>query len=280
MHLEGVIICVNYSDFLAHTLPHNKIQFNRLVVVTDTKDIKTKQLCEYHHVECIQTDIFYENGDTFNKGKAINVGLAKLSQVGWVVQLDADIYLPPMTRTILDRIELDPHTIYGIDRLMCPNYEAWMDFLENPKPIQEGWIYIHPNAFPMGVRIAEYMSKGYEPIGYFQMWNPIATGIKDYPDKHGKADRTDVLHAKKFPRLKRQLIPELLVIHLDSEGLMVGNMGKNWNGRKTALFKLPKTKGYNFTLFEQFLIWLWHNLSVLYSKLRQWIQILKKKFHL
>ena len=86
LHVEGVIVCVNYSDMLAHTLAAAKAQFNRLVVVTDTKDDATKNLCEYHHVECVRTDVFYENGDKFNKGKAINAGLARLSRKGWVVQ--------------------------------------------------------------------------------------------------------------------------------------------------------------------------------------------------
>jgi glycosyltransferase involved in cell wall biosynthesis len=258
MYLEGVIICCDYSDFLAHTLPYNKNQFNKLIVVTDTKDTATKKLCEYHHVECLQTDVFYENGDTFNKGKAINAGLEKLTLKGWVVQLDADIYLPPLTRGILDRIELDPQTIYGMDRLMCPNYESWIKFIENPEFIQEAYIYIHPNAFPMGVRIAEYMSKGYEPIGYFQMWNPRASGIFEYPTQHGKADRTDVLHAKQFPRIKRQLLPEVLCIHLDSEGLTVNNMGKNWNGRKTAWFGIESVinnRGYHLSWWEWFYTW-------------------------
>lgn len=240
LYVEGVIVCVNYSDMLAHTLAAAKAQFNRLVVVTDTKDDATKNLCEYHHVECVRTDVFYENGDKFNKGKAINAGLARLSRKGWVVQLDADIYLPPMTRSILENIaeELDPATMYGMDRMMCPSFLEWMRFISNPRPVQEGWVYIHPTAFPIGVRIAEYTHKGYEPIGYFQMWNPSASGVHEYPTEHGKADRTDVLQAKKFQRRHRQLLPELLCIHLDSEGLGVAEMGKNWNGRRTAPFTI------------------------------------------
>lgn len=258
MYLEGVIVCVNYSDFLAHTLPHNKIHFNKLVVVTDKKDTATKLLCEYHHVECVQTDVFYENGDLFNKGKAINEGLKRLSKKGWVVQLDADIYLPPLTRGILDRIELDPQTIYGIDRLMCPNFVEWQKFITEPKHIQEAYIYIHPTAFPVGVRIAEYMNKGYEPIGYFQLWNPEASGVHEYPTKHGRADRTDVLHAKKFPRIKRQLLPELLCIHLDSDNLSVANMGANWNGRTTSLFTIDYLlpSGYIEPWWKRLLTWI------------------------
>lgn len=94
------------------------------------------------------------------------------------------------------------------------------------------------NAFPIGVRIAEYMNKnaGWEPIGYFQLWNPEGSGVFDYPTEHDYCDRTDVLHCKKFSRENRELLPEIVVIHLDSEGLNTTEMGKNWRGRKTRLF--------------------------------------------
>lgn len=242
MKLEAVLICVNYSDFLAHTLPSTKNQFDRLVVVTDFSDTETKKLCEYYNVECVQTNAFYENGDTFNKGKGINAGLEKLSLDGWVVHLDADIYLPPQTRSILENLPLDEGKIYGADRLMCPNYEEWLKFVDKPSPIQDSWIFIHLTKFPVGVRIAEYKTPigGYEPIGYFQLWNPGESKVFRYPDKHGFADRTDVLHCKKWPRKKRELLPEIVVIHLESEP----GIGLNWKGRTTPQFgpkkQLPK----------------------------------------
>lgn len=234
MKLEAVIVCVNYSDFFAHTLTSVRNQFDKMVVVTDLKDTNTKLLCEYYNVECIQTDIFYENGDTFNKGKGINAGLAQLSLDGWVVHLDADIYLPPQTRTIIENLPLDKEKIYGADRLMCPNYEEWQKFVDNPGPIQDSWIFIHLTRFPLGVRIAEYKTPqgGYEPIGYFQMWNPKGSKVFRYPDKHGFADRTDVLHCKKWSRDKRELLPEIVVIHLESQP----GIGLNWKGRTTPLF--------------------------------------------
>jgi hypothetical protein len=239
MYLEGIIVCVNYSDFLAHTLPYNKTHFDNLIVVTDTKDNKTKELCEFYHVRCIQTDIFYENGNSFNKGAAIDYGLSQLENKGWVMHLDADIYLPPLTRHILENIPLETQKIYGADRLMCPSYERWTEFLNNPKKIQEGWVYIHLDSFPIGVRIAEYNNKdsGYEPIGYLQLWNPKGSGVYGYPTQHDFCDRTDVLHCKRFSRQNRELLPEIVVIHLESEGLTVDSMGKNWKGRKTRLFE-------------------------------------------
>lgn len=242
MYLEGITVCVNYSDFLAQTLPHNKNQFNNFIVITDTKDLDTKKVCEYHNVRCVQTDIFYEDGNFFNKGAAINYGLSLLEQKGWVLHLDADIYMPPMTRTILEKLPLEPHKIYGADRLMCPSYEDWIKFIESPRHIQEGWIFIHLDSFPMGTRVAEYMNhnSGWEPIGYFQLWNPKGSGVTVYPTKHDYCDRTDVLHCKKFERKNRELLPEIVVIHLDSESGET-NMGKNWKGRKTRPFLYTPT---------------------------------------
>jgi len=250
MYLEAVIVCVNYSDFLAHTLPHNKSHFDNLIVITDTKDKETEKLCEYYHVKCIQTDIFYENGNSFNKGAAINYGLSQLNNKGWVMHLDADIYLPPLTRHILENIPLEAHKIYGADRLMCPSYEGWIKFLSVPRNIQEGWVYIHLNSFPIGVRIAEYNNKnaGYEPIGYLQLWNPRGSGVFNYPTEHDYCDRTDVLHCKKFPRQNRELLPEIVVIHLESEGLLVDSMGKNWKGRKTKPFQPDSSRKDNMKL--------------------------------
>ena len=236
MKIEAVTVCVNYSDFLAHTLPHNKNHFNKIVIVTDTKDIDTKKVCDFYNVMCVQTDVFYENGNKINKGKGINEGLKHLDMDGWVVHLDADIYLPPLTRSILENLELDNKTIYGIDRMMCPSYKDWLYFIDNPSLLHEGWIYVHPSAFPMGVRIAEYKGKGWEPIGFFQMWNPKGSGVFEYPKEHGAVDRSDVIFAKKFPRSKRQLLPEIISIHIDSEEAV--QMGKNWSGRQTTKFSL------------------------------------------
>lgn len=234
MKLEAVIVCVNYSDFLAHTLPSTKNQFNKLVVVTDYNDLDTKRLCEYYNVKCVQTNAFYENNDTFNKGKGINEGLKHLDLDGWVLHLDSDIYLPPQTRSILESLPLDSSKIYGADRLMCPNYEEWQKFLDFPSPIQDSWIFVHLTRFPVGVRICEYKTYqgGYEPIGYFQLWNPKTSGVTQYPTEHGFADRTDVIHCKKWPREKRELLPEIVTIHIESES----GLGLNWKGRTTKKF--------------------------------------------
>lgn len=237
MILEGIIICVGYSDFIAHTLPLNKSHFDKLVVVTSTTDKETQRLCEYHHVECIQTDIFYENGDVFNKAKGINIGLKALTQEGWVLHLDGDIVLPPLFRETIEPIMLDEKCVYGVDRLMCTNYDDWVEHVATPHLMQEAYIFIHPyyKSMPIGTRIAKYGTvEGYIPIGFFQLWNPICSGINHYPQEHGDAGRSDMLFAMQWPRNKRGFIPEIITIHLESEKLV--SMGKNWKGRQTRPF--------------------------------------------
>lgn len=235
LKIECVVICVNYWDFLTHTLCHNKQYFDKIVVVTDTEDVKTKNICDFNNVMCIQTDVFYENGDRFNKAKGINEGLKHLDLDAWVVHMDADIYLPSLTKTLLQNACLSPDTIYGIDRMMCPNYAEWIKYIENPQLTHTAWVYVYPTIFPMGVRVAQYKDDGYIPIGFFQMWHPSSSGVCTYPTSHSTAARTDMQHAKQFPRNKRALIPELIAIHLESE--KSAEMGVNWRGRKTKLFR-------------------------------------------
>lgn len=232
--VECVIVCVNYSDFLAHTLPHNKQYFNKIVVVTDCHDFRTKKLCDFYNVHCIQTDVFYSNGDKFNKAKGINKGLEVLDKDAWIVHLDADIWLPSLTRSILENACLREDHVYGIDRMMCPSYNHWIDFLENPRLTHTAWVYVYPTLFEIGIRVALYKSEGYIPIGFFQMWNPCGSGIYKYPDQHDGAARTDMQFAKLFPRRNRGFIPELVAIHLESE--KQDEMGANWEGRKTPPF--------------------------------------------
>lgn len=238
MKLEGVIVCINYSDFLSHTLPYNKSQFDRLVVVTDTKDTDTKNVCEFWNVMCVQTDDVYVGGSKIpNKGIAICRGMEKLDLDGWVLHMDADIFLLPLTKHILSRLPLDEGTLYGTDRLMCESYEDWHRFLHpdlgSVKAVLEGWIYLHMDRFKVGTRLVQYHEGGYWPIGYFQLWNPKGSGIKDYPTEGVGFDRSDVVHLKRWTREKRGFIPDFVVIHLSNESHA---QGQNWQGRKTTPF--------------------------------------------
>jgi len=231
--IEAVTTCVRYTDYLAHTILWNKQHFDNLVVVTDKADTWTQNLCEHHWTKCVVTDAFYANERAFVKSAGINAGLASLDCDGWIVHIDADIVLPPRTRELLGRAVRDPETIYGIDRLNVTSFEDWLLYLSHPE-IQFGKIgFVNFNCFPIGTRVVP--EEGWSPIGFFQMWNPRSSGRFVYPD-HGAADRSDMEFSRQWPREKRQLIPEIIGLHLGTPRPKGGGMGVNWRGRVSQPF--------------------------------------------
>jgi hypothetical protein len=233
MIIECVVTCVNYGDFLAASLPFNRHVFDHLMVVTAPEDAHTQRVCEYHDVHCLVTDEFSRGGDAFNKGRGINAGLAGLKRTGWLVHMDADIVLPPKAREILLGVPLDPLTIYGIDRINCKSYLDWTRFLRLPALQHELDVFVHAGPFSVGTRIAKSEYQGYIPVGFFQLWCGPAFPDRRYPEHHGDAARGDMLFAVQWPRQRRQLLPELFAIHLESEPVA---MGANWKGRTTRPF--------------------------------------------
>jgi Glycosyl transferase family 2 len=231
--LEAVVVCDHYSDFLRCTLPNNKHLFDRIVVVTSAEDRETQRICEFHHVQCLRTDGLNARWGKFCKGAGINEGLERLDKDGWVIHLDADIWLPPQTRMLLQNAELDPRMLYGIDRFSVKGYAQWDEFLQMPRLQHECDAYVHLNAFPLGTRVISKDGGGYIPIGFFQMWNPAASGIRDYPREHTDAGRGDMVFAKRWQRARRTMIPEVVGYHLESSD---ASMSANWYGRKTAPF--------------------------------------------
>lgn len=236
MKLEAVVVCDKYSDFLAHSLPDNRILFDRLVVVTSHEDKETQRVCEYWHVQCIKTDVLNSRKGQFCKGAGINVGLEALDKDGWVVHMDADIVLPPLTRKLIQLCDLDPAVLYGCDRFMVKSFDEWMKFRCQPRLQHENESWIHMTEFPLGVRVAIHNYGGYIPIGFFQMWHPAASGISTYPEGHTTAAREDSAFTLSWPRAKRALVPEIVAYHLESEN---APMAANWAGRKTKAFGVP-----------------------------------------
>lgn len=229
--IECVIVCDKYHDFLGKTLSQNKHQFDRVVVVTSPEDKETRKICEYHHVECIPTDSLRSRWGEFCKGCGINEGLDKLQKDAWVLHMDADILLPPQSRILLQRADLDPSMIYGIDRFIVKGYKAWAEFVDKPVLQHECDTYIHLNAFPLGTRV---MSDGFVPIGFFQLWNPKVSGKLTYPQQHTTAGRGDFMFGKSWPRSKRGFLPEIVGYHIESDD---SRMEANWAGRTTAPFE-------------------------------------------
>lgn len=231
--IQGVTVCVNFGDYLEETLTNNLGCFDQFVVVTDTRDNRTANLCNKLSVNCIRTDDFYIGGDNFNKGRAINIGLAHLSPGGWRLHLDADIALPPTFRQMIRRHPLDKEFLYGADRLNVVGYPCWCK-VKKFNQYNYNYMVTPDPTTNLGSRLV-HNEWGYCPIGYFQLWHS-SRGVR-YPINQGSAEHTDVTFAQQWAREKRALIPELLVYHLESEG---SKFQGDWNGRTSPDFKTGK----------------------------------------
>jgi len=236
MKIEAVVVCVNYSDFLAVTMPKNIELVDRLVVVTHYDDKATQNICRKFSVDCITTDVMHDDGDRFNKGRLINLGLSNLRHDDWLMHLDADIMLPHRFRHALKMAKLDKRRLYGVDRLNTLSWENWERHKNETVPQHQYRFMVTPQrAFPIASRLL-HLEYGYCPIGFTQIWHSCVR--RNYPIVCGSAEHSDVLFAVQWPREQRILMPEMFVYHLESEQ---APMGANWDGRKTKPFGPPGT---------------------------------------
>lgn len=246
MTLEAVTICVGYSDFLRETARINASYFDRWVIVTSKGDADTAKVCRDFNLPCLVTDDFGRGGD-FNKGRGIQRGLNSISCADWVLHLDADIVLPPHFRQALAAAHLDQSKIYGCDRQMVVGRESWDRICESGYQQAAAHCYVQPHEkYPVGTRWVSPRD-GYVPIGFFQLFHGsamIRKGIhlRPYPAHHSDAARSDVQFGLQWDRRSRELLPEIVVWHLESEPAAVGT---NWKGRKTKSFhRSPKKHGH------------------------------------
>lgn len=234
MKISVVTVCVNYADFLVTSLPINKEIFDEIIIVTDSKDLKTLEICNKENVTCIVTDIFYHKGK-FNKYAGINEGLRYIKN-DWVLFLDADIVLDPLTKRVLNELYLSKDNIYGVDRVNCTGIQSW----ENKKPqVIDNWL-LTSASMEFGSRICHYYGQqgdngkygGWKPLGFFQLVHK-STIKGGYPQLCTGADHCDIVMANRYHRNNRVLIPEILGIHLESVG---SKWGDNWEGRTSISF--------------------------------------------
>lgn len=232
--VEAVVVCDNYGDFLAETLPFTMRAVNRLVIVTGKHDKETQRLCAEYDVNCVIGWNHRRGG--FDKAKAINHGLAHLGCQDWLLHIDADIVLPDVFGDWFQNdMSLDEADIYGVDRYNCKSADDW-DKLRNEKWMhyRQAWrymVYPPPHCVP-ATRVTHGDYDGWVPIGYFQLWHSSAK--KRYAVKPGAdMEHTDLLHAVSWPPENRHLIPEFYAVHLSTDQ----KTGQNWHGRKSPRFR-------------------------------------------
>jgi hypothetical protein len=246
VYIEALTVCVGYADFLRETLRYSLPVLDRLLVVTTPRDEETRDLCWRRNVEVLLTDDFYREGRAFDKARAVDRGLQLLAHRDWLLHLDADIVLPPHLRSTLSTADLDPACLYGCDRARVPGWQAWQAFQATGHLHTASRSMHHSVGLPPGLEIGTRwadLHHAWVPIGFFQLWNRQAEmrhGIRQrrYPNHgHNDAARTDVQFALQWDRKHRLLLPELVVLHLESSGAPVG---ANWAGRTTPRFGPPR----------------------------------------
>ncbi len=238
MRIEAITVCVDYDDFLHEIAPYNIPHLDRWIIVTRSKDEKTREVCRKYSLECLLID---DNLESFNKGRIIERALCHVSSEGWRLHLDSDIVLPNRFKSLLETSELQTDCIYGCDRVLIKSWESWQTFVKSNFLSKQHHDYHCRLRFPQGYDIGSRwvdISVGYCPIGFFQLWHSNSDqwhGInyRKYPEYHNTACRTDVQFSQKWDRNKRILLPDIVVFHLESE---IAKLGANWNGRKTKRF--------------------------------------------
>lgn len=231
MKIDAITTSVNYADYLEHTISNSK-HFDSFTVVTTEDDIETQQLTLMHKgASCSVADF----GPVFNKGKAINKAIKELKDPEWIVLIDSDIVLPPMTRHILERLRLNEQCIYGIDRMNCPSKAEWDKYRNSSHAQHENSTWIHSGPWVTMTRVMSLKHGGYIPMGFFQMFHVHADAVVNgfYPENYEDAGNSDLIFAAKWPRENRQLLPEFIGIHLCTQDLTTG---ANWQGRITKDF--------------------------------------------
>lgn len=239
MRIEAITVSIGCGDILAHTVRENQHLLDDLVVVTSPDDDETREVCRRYSVRHVLTDDHLRGGP-FNKARLIQRGFDQIGSKDWVLHLDADIVLPRRFRDFVEWAHPKEECIYGADRQNVVGYDAWMRLKESvggwDNHAFENGHWFHP-ILKTGSR---WVSKlhGYVPIGAFQFFHGTAMiqngyHVRHYPYHHGDAARTDIQFALQWDRRQRLVLPEVIVLHLESEHAA---MGTNWCGRKTVRF--------------------------------------------
>lgn len=218
MNIEGIIICVNFSDYLAETLPRNRFFFNRVTVVTSPEDVDTQQIAMSNGCRVVKSTSYLDGGD-FNKGKLINEGIAASSKRCWLCHIDADCVLPTGLRPKIAELEpkLRKHEcIVGLHRKLIESYADWLRYTSGNKsvavPERDGFN-----------RPVKRQGKNVVPVGYFQLWHTDSKQL--YPEDCPSANTSDVGFGKKF---RQRVFIDDYVLHLSSEK---HQRGTDWEGR-------------------------------------------------
>lgn len=209
--LDVIIVSVNYNDFLLLSLENNVKIFENITVVTSSSDFFCQKICEKFGVNCIVTDIMYENNEVFNKGKAINEGIKSILNPDYILLLDADILV--MKQINLDLLEED--VLYTSDRYFIPDYTSYKEYISG------------------SIKKEKFLLQENQGWGFFQFFN--YSKVIKFPELSPDASTSDIVFYDMF---RNRNVINNEVLHLGEDS--------NWIGRKSKSFL--EYKQFNFLL--------------------------------
>jgi hypothetical protein len=208
----SIVVCVEYDDLLAITLPRAIGLFSATFVITTDDDVATHRVVNpFAGAYLLSTDSFYLGGDHFNKGRALDDVLQYLDGEGfwdgWCCHWDADIVFP--TNPPFEKVR-DPSCLYTPHhRRACVDPHAFQG--------QTDW-----NHWPI-IKQSRFFDSGYCQI--FHREAPCLAAPPFYPREWSHAGNSDTFFNDQWPKDKRRLLP-FDVLHL-------GEDRRNWHGRST-----------------------------------------------
>ncbi len=207
--LRAIMVCVEYADMLALTLPYNHHHFSEIMVVVNPKDVKTFEVLSPYlkgdGIGMYPTDAFYRNGAKFNKWLALEEGLDYFGRYGWICIMDADVFWPKEVN-----LSLEQGKVYTPLRRMMPT-------IPQIAPKESDWL-----KYPLHGNQGEWA--GYSQI--FHADDPVLKGLKYWHEiDWSHAGGADSFFQQKWAR-ENKVRPPFEVLH-------IGEAGLNWMGRCT-----------------------------------------------
>lgn len=195
----ALCVCINYSDYLAQTLPNNRPLFSTYYIITERSDVETIKLAQEHKCVLLFTDQQRAKGASFNKSGMLHAAqhfVHPRHSLSWIVILDADIFLPTNLWSAIDVSSLNKNGIYGISR---KTYNTYSDYVTGHVSSED--------ACELGI------------IGYFQLyWNKK----KYYEPWSMNCSKCDMTFMKAFKSARA--FKDIYCFHF-------GEKNVNWNGR-------------------------------------------------
>ncbi len=211
--MRAVIVCVDFADILALTLPWNRHHFDNVLVITSPEDTSTQQVAEFNQATTFLTDSFFQDGADFAKWKALEEGLDFFGRHGWLCLMDADIAWPKQIDWSL--LHFDDCSALGY--LFTP--------LRRMMTETQGLTTIPPESewskLPLHPQQQEWA--GYTQI--FHASDPVLGPPPWHQVDWKHAGGADSFFQAKWPT-ERKVRPPFEVLH-------IGQSGVNWCGRTT-----------------------------------------------